>query len=372
VRQARILVVDDEPGMVHAVERILARRHQVTGSFSAAEAMNIVRTWDPDLAILDIRMPEIDGFELTARLKALNPYLDVILMTGSMSNPDQKLIRAIRENAFYFIQKPFDSEVLRTLVDRCLELKRLADENRAHVARLEGELAEAQLFQRSLLPEMAGQVEGLRLEGRYEPCTELGGDFFDYAAAGPGRVALLIADVSGHGVSASMLTGIVKSAFRSCHAEEYRPAAVMERIRNAIQAFEADRFITVIGAVIDVRRRRLVYVNAGHPEGLVFGPKRDLLLLEPTGPIISPAFPEFTWDTVSVDFGPDDRLLLYTDGITEARGPEGFFGDDRLHEVVARHPEGGGPLLDAILAAVREHSRERPQPDDLTMVTAGG
>jgi sigma-B regulation protein RsbU (phosphoserine phosphatase) len=371
VRPARVLVVDDEPGMLRAVERILSRRHQVTGTPSSKEALEIAATLKPDLAILDVRMPELDGFELTARLKRLDPFIDVILMTGSMSNPDAKLIRAVRENAFYFIQKPFDAEVLRTLVERCLDLRRLADLNRLHTARLEGELAEAQLFQRSLLPEPSAVYEGIAIDCRYAPCSELGGDFCDYAHTGRGRASFLVADVSGHGVSAAMLTGIVKAAFRSCHVEDYDPLAVIERIRTGLQPFRADRFVTVFAGCIDVKERRLRYVNAGHPEALLWGPGRNgIVPLDSTGPLISPAFSGFLWEMKTLDLAPGDRLLLYTDGIPEARGPEGFFSDERIRDAVVREPAGGAPLLDALLKEVDSWSGSKPQPDDLTLLTA--
>jgi DNA-binding NtrC family response regulator len=120
-RSSRILVVDDEPGMVRAVERVLGGLHRVIGSQSSPDAVALAAKFEPDLAIIDIRMPELDGFELMVRLKADHPDVDIILMTGSLDDLDQKLIRAIRGRAFYFIQKPFDREVLQALVDRCLE-----------------------------------------------------------------------------------------------------------------------------------------------------------------------------------------------------------------------------------------------------------
>src|SRR5262245_1284946 len=109
-------------------------------------------------------MPEMDGFELMGRLKAVKPDLDLIVMTGSVTETESKLIRAIRERAFYFIQKPFDREVLLTLVARCLELRKLAEENRRHVGRLEGELHEARAFQKSLLrsEEHTSELQSLR------------------------------------------------------------------------------------------------------------------------------------------------------------------------------------------------------------------
>ena len=119
--------------MLRAVERVLGESHRVLGSRSATDAVAVAAEFKPELAILDIRMPELDGFELMARLKARLPALDIILMTGSVDDLDEKLVRAIRSHAFYFIQKPFDREVLKTLVERCLELRWRRDENRQHL-----------------------------------------------------------------------------------------------------------------------------------------------------------------------------------------------------------------------------------------------
>ena len=253
---ARILVVDDETGMVRAVERVLSAAHNVLGSHSSPEAMAIARRFDPDLVILDVRMPEIDGFELMARLKAELPGVDIIVMTGSLDDLDQKLIRAIRGRAFYFIQKPFDREVLQTLVERCLELRWRRIESRQHVARLERELADARIFQQRLLPLPDMVIDGIAVSCRYESCVELGGDLCDYVSIGPG-------------VSAAMLTGVVKSAFRAASPDGYEPRAMVQRLWSNMEAFGSERFVTLIAAVVSLDERRIDYVNAGHTTGLL-------------------------------------------------------------------------------------------------------
>ena len=177
--RARILVVDDESGMLRSMERVLAPQHEVKGVRTPAHALEVAAGFEPDLAILDIRMPEMDGFSLMGELKARHPGIDVILMTGSVNEPDARLIRALREKAFYFIHKPFERDVLLTLVHRCLEVRRLAEENRRHVRRLEDELDAARSFQLSLLPEDSGRAGPLVIAARYLPCVELCGDFYD-------------------------------------------------------------------------------------------------------------------------------------------------------------------------------------------------
>jgi sigma-B regulation protein RsbU (phosphoserine phosphatase) len=221
VTSARILIVDDEPTMLRSVERILSGEHEVRSSASPREALEIAREFKPHLAVVDIRMEGMDGFQLMNALKRFDEDVQVILMTGSVYDVDQKLIRAIREKAFYYINKPFDREVLRTLVDRCLELRTAEEANRTYVSHLEGQLAEVRAFQESMLPRPRAGVEGFGIYSAHRPTVELAGDLYDYAAAGEGAVAVLVADVVGHGASAAMLTGIVKAAFHSSHSSRF-------------------------------------------------------------------------------------------------------------------------------------------------------
>jgi CheY-like chemotaxis protein len=369
MRAARILVVDDEPGMLRAVERVLGEPHQVIGTVSPADALSIAVDFGPELAIVDIRMPELDGFEVMTRLKSRFPDLDIILMTGSIDDLDEKLVRALRSPAFYFIQKPFDRDVLCTLVERCLELRWRREEHQRNVERLETEMAEARAFQQSLLPAPEAIVNGLAISCRYTPCARLGGDLYDYAAAEAGQTALLIADVSGHGVSAAMLTGVVKSAFRASQADGYDPLAVVHRVSSGLAAFSSERFVTLFAALIATGQRQFRYVNAGHPPMLLWGGGRGLTWLESSGPLISPVLPASAWNVHTETIGDGDQLLLYTDGVSEVLGDDEGCLQTRVQAMIERRAAGAG-LLDAILTAVDSDLAGRPQPDDLTLLTA--
>jgi phosphoserine phosphatase RsbU/P len=369
MRSSRILVVDDEPGMLRAIERVLAPIHHVTVSGSSQEALALASHVDPQVAILDIRMPELDGFELMARLKAQHPGIDVILMTGSVDDQDEKLIRAIRGAAFYFIQKPFDRDVLRTLVDRCLELRYQREENRRHVLRLEREMEAARAFQQGLLPPQEAVLPGLRVTCRQIPSSELGGDLYDYACDASGRTALLVADVAGHGAPAAMLTAVVKSAFRSSERDDYEPSAVTERVRAGIAPFGFERFVTLIAARISLAEGQVTYVNAGHPPGLLWNGQHRRDQLNSTGPLLSPALRGARWEQAPIQIAPGDHLLLYTDGVLDA-----MYRDDgvewRVHAAIEDHATGGKALLDAILDEIRRYSGGHPPQDDLTLLTA--
>jgi phosphoserine phosphatase RsbU/P len=365
---SRILVVDDEAAMLRSVERVLGQDYKVAGTRVSRDAVGLAATFKPHLAILDIQMPDLDGFELMEQLQAMDPDIDVIFMTGSIHEIDAKLTRAIRQNAFYFLQKPFDRDVLLSLVERCLELKRLNTENRKYLQRIERELAEARAFQQSLLPPRQGKAGRISVFAQYVPCTELAGDFYDYASAGSDAI-LLVADVSGHGASAAMLTGIVKSAFHSASAEGYEPGSVVERVCNGVRTFSPHQFITLICARF--RSNSLDFVNAGHPPGILSGPDSCAAVLEPTGPMISPAFSNFRWEQHTILLQNKKRVVLFTDGIIDTESDSGDYGLDRLIEQVRKNSRMDGNLLaQQVLQSVRQFAAGRPIHDDLTLVVA--
>jgi sigma-B regulation protein RsbU (phosphoserine phosphatase) len=363
----RILVVDDEPGMLRSVERVLGQEYEIAGMSSPREAVRAAAVFRPDLAILDIQMPEMDGFQLMEELRALDPEMDVIFMTGSIHELDSKLIRAIRKDAFYFLEKPFDREVLLSLVDRCLRLKALDYANRQHLLRMQREFSDARAFQQSILPPQITTVGGVSICAQYVPCSELAGDFFDYVALPSGGAVILVADVSGHGASAAMLTGVLKSAFHSASVDSYEPVCVVDRVANAIRAFGSHRFVTLICA--RVQDTGLDFVNAGHPPGILAS-SSCATLLEPTGPLVSPAL-VCSWEQRSIPVNRgSDRLVLFTDALLEAESDSGEYGLDRLLEQVRIRPIEAMALSQRILESVRQFAAAKPIEDDLTLVIA--
>ena len=356
--------------MLRAIDRSLGTLYQVSTSTSSSQALELAARLNPDLAILDIRMPELDGFALMHALKAQHPDVDVVLMTGSVDDHDEKLVRALRGAAFYFIQKPFDRDVLRALVERCVELRRQRQENRRHLLRLEGELAAARAFQQSLLPPIEASYGGIRIVCHQTSSSELGGDLYDHTEVGgaPGVSALLVADVAGHGAIAAMLTGVVKSAFRAAERDRYAPVAVVERLLLALAPFGAERFVTLIAATIAAGEHRIRYVNAGHPAGCLWNDSGRLDRLDSTGPLVSPALPDSLWTEASLPLRAGDRLLLYTDGVSDGLSRDED-QDRRLLSAIERCPNGGRQLLEALVAEIRQHAGGHGPDDDVTLLT---
>ncbi len=369
MRRTRVLVVDDEPGMLRSVERVLGDEMHLVCLSSPRQALEAIASFTPDVALLDIRMPEMSGFELMDRLVTALPDLDVIFMTGSVDELDSQLIRAIRAKAFYFIQKPFDREVLRALVDRCVDARWLMTENVRHVRRLERELADARAFQLSTLPADRAVLAGVSIAAGYQPCAELGGDFYDYAATADGRVALLVADVVGHGVSAAMLTAVVKSAFHAAHVDDYDPVAVAERVSAGMSSFGPRRFVTLVCVRISADRHSIEYVNAGHPPGLLGSHRRGVKLLEDTGPMIGSGLPDQSWHAQQARLHAHGRVLLYTDGLTDLDTPNGPFGRQPLLAAVeSTTPDSN--LTAFLHDQVRALTAGAPLLDDVTFLVA--
>ncbi len=367
----RILVVDDEPGMLRSIERILSPHYDVQVAGTPSRGLELAAESAPDLAILDVRMPEMDGFALMARLLERDPHMDAIMMTGSADERDARMVRAIRERAFFFLTKPFDREVLLTLVERCMDLRRLDAENRAHVTRIEQEIDAARVFQQSLLPELTADEDGLEVAIHYEPGGELGGDFCDYSFGDYG-FGLVVVDVSGHGATAAMQTGMVKLAFRDAFADAMRPESVARRIAEACRLFPQGRHMSAV--CVRVKGERLEVVNAGHPDALKIGRDGSIERLESTAPIVHPGLDPWPYESRPIPFHKGDMLLVYTDGLIEARNAaEDEYGLDRLRARVTEWRAGkpSGSLCASLLGAVREDlaafAAGRPLDDDLTL-----
>jgi CheY-like chemotaxis protein len=257
--RTRVLVVDDDAGVLRAVKRILESSCELASASSPAEALAVAPALAPDLAILDIRMPGMDGFELMQRLKGEQPDLDVIFITGSMTEPDANLIRAIRQGAFYYIQKPFDREVLQTLVDRCLELRRLR-------ALADGELSKLRRVQTQLLPQSAPAHPEYLLAFRYRPFYFATGDYYDFFPQPDGTLAAFIGDSSGHGPSACMLMATMRTLLRTHPEVHGNPGAALSGLTRMLHVLTpGDLFMTAVYLVLE-KAGRIRWAAAGqHP-----------------------------------------------------------------------------------------------------------
>jgi len=220
-------------------------------------------------------------------------------------------------------------------------------------AALSRELELARAIQQSLLPQRMPDVPGLRLTGAYLPMSAVAGDFYEILPLANGRTLVLVADVSGHGIPAALVASMVKVAVAAAADRHDTPGGILSGINRALTGKFERAYVTACCVVVDPRQQKVMYAAAGHPPALL---RRADGRVEPLdkGGVILTLLPSVSYDTEEVAFGPGDRLLVYTDGLTEATRQHGdeFFGDDELARVVGSTP-ASGDLLRTVLDAHR-------------------
>jgi sigma-B regulation protein RsbU (phosphoserine phosphatase) len=372
VSRDRVLVVDDDPGMRYAATRVLAPLYEVEEAATVGEALARVgaRGAAPfQVALVDLQLPDGDGYALCQALRRAAPGTDVILMTGSVSHPDEKLFRALEGDAFYFLFKPFDRRVLLALVERCVRLQRERRAKERYADELARDLERARRFQRSLMPAGAVAVDGWRAEGRFLPCDALGGDFYLALPDHQGGLVVALADVVGHGVAAAMYAGMLRSVLDAARRRDPDPRRVLPELLAGVDFFTANRFATLAYARLG-GDGRVSWFNAGHPPPLLADPDGGLTPLAPTGTVLAASLAGLPREVRTAAMPPGSRLLLYSDGIVEARDPAGReWGEERLRDLFAatrHHP--AGEALDRLLAGVHAHGAGRPAVDDATLL----
>ncbi|HEY8022260.1 MAG TPA: SpoIIE family protein phosphatase [Thermoanaerobaculia bacterium] len=379
-RPARILVVDDDPGLRRALLRILQPAYRVEAVAGAGEALARVPSLAQgaaaadhppfDLALVDVRLQDGDGYSLCKALRERRPQMDVILITGSISEPDEKLFRALEEGAFYFLFKPFERRVLLALVERCLSLQRERAAKERYASVLAADLERARLFQQSLVPRRPVAAAGWRVEGRLLTCDALGGDFY---LAQPDELGLVVAvcDVVGHGVSAAMYAGMLRSTLGAACRQGADPEPVARQLLGAIDFLSGPTCATMVYALLRPDGRVRAF-SAGHPPLLLLRANGGVEHLASTGPLLNRIFSDRPLPAREVAAGPGDRLLAYSDGAFEARSPaDQELGLERLERAfadLAGRP--AGEALDALLDLVRAHGAGRPVADDVTLLLA--
>lgn len=370
--RGRILAVDDDAAMLRTVERILSSSHDVRSASSGDEALRLLKQEPCDVAIIDIRMPGMDGYALTRAIKEMRPATEVILVTGSVSDLDEKLIRSVQERAGFFITKPFSRSVLTSLVDRCLEIQDLERERDDLIQRLTDDLERARRFQLALLPRGLPRSFGpLSVAAGHLSCERVGGDLHDVASLPDGRILLTVADVAGHGVAAALVTGMIKTALGATVRDNPDLAQVAGAVLDTLAPLSARRVITLLLVLINPRTKSIDYLNAGHPPALVWGGKEGPGLLEATTPLLSFGL-GFSKDPVkSRSFRPGERLALYSDGMYEVQNPAGEdLGRERFLESIASGRETLDQAARRLIDQSVRHAGGRPPEDDLTLLLA--
>jgi sigma-B regulation protein RsbU (phosphoserine phosphatase) len=261
-----------------------------------------------------------------------------------------------------------EHELLQMDYTACVCLGHFTDQE---LRQLESELELSQVVQRALLPQQVPDIDGLNVAAFSRPAQIVSGDYFDFVRFKDGAHGFVMADVSGHGVSAGMLMTSLQTAFQTIVPDTTSPLEVLERVnRLYIHNINFTTFVTIFFGKYDPATRILTYANAGHNSAYVHRAGGGTeTWLHPTGPAIG-LLEGFETRAAEVQLDPGDVLVLYTDGVTEASNGEGLgLGEDGLSEIVNRHAGATAEgLIQQILLGLKEFTAGDPLTDDATLV----
>jgi sigma-B regulation protein RsbU (phosphoserine phosphatase) len=366
----RILVADDQTDILVALRLLLTEADFETTLVSSADAvLDQLARGQYDLLLMDLNYTRDttsgrEGLELIERVRASDATLPIVVMTGWGSI--DTAVEAMRRGARSFVQKPWDDTTLVEVVRREVHDGVSSRRRDARVAR---EHEEARLIQRALLPAQMPAIKGCDLAATWTPAAGLGGDCYDVIGFADDRAGVSIADVVGKGLPAALLMSNLQAAVRAFAHAAADPHDVCASVNRLLcHNIAAGKFVTFAYAVVDAGARQIRYANAGHNPPLVVRRDGTVDRLSPTGLVLGIA-PDWAYTTGVVPFEAGDRLICYTDGITEAQSPDDEeFGEDRLLEAIRSVPAGRSEAVtDAINAAVSAWTRQQPQ-DDATLI----
>jgi sigma-B regulation protein RsbU (phosphoserine phosphatase) len=339
--------------------------YQTEAVDSPRALLDAARTGVFDLILADLNYTRDttsgeEGLNLLAALDAQGNHTPIVVMTawGSID----LAVEAMRRGACDFIQKPWDNA-------RALDVVR--KQTRGERGR-QSELQIAASVQQKMFPEALRELSTLDYAGHCMAAQGIGGDYYDFLNAGPGRIGFLLGDVSGKGVPAALLMANLQACFRTHGPEDFEhPAKLLEAVNGHFYtSTTSDRFATLFFGVYDDSTRRLRYVNCGHCPPLLLRAAGSMDRLDPTATPLG-AFAEWSCEEAEVTLGPGDTLVLYSDGVTEAENEAGEdFGEDRLTALV-RDNQPAADLVYKIAAAVSNFSAGS-RTDDVTVVALRG
>lgn len=381
-----ILIVDDEPYNVDYLQQELSDHNfELIAARNGKEALEKIRASSPDLVLLDIMMPVMDGFAVLAQVKADAATRDIPIIVISASNDLKSVVSGIQQGAEDYLPKPFEPTILHARISSSLDRKRLRDQEQLHLKSLERELEIGREIQQGFLPAELPRAEGWEIAVYFKAAREVAGDFYDAFDLPDGTLGLVIADVCDKGVGAALFMTLFRSLIRAAATADYFAretdgqgpvAARLERSISFANDYiaethgETSMFATVFFGILDPESGLLTYVNAGHEPPTIVRSGGAQERLPKTGPAVGlvAGFP-FTQKTCQLERG--DLFFAFTDGAPECKNPrEEFFERERLLALLDPKTESAESLLRELESQLRNHIAGAEQFDDITMLAA--
>jgi len=376
-----VLAVDDTPENLDVVKGILGDDYVIKAAVNGALALKIAESQTPDLILLDIMMPEMDGYEVCKRLKE-NPAtaeIPVIFLTAKDQDADEA--KGFDLGAADYIQKPVNPLILKSRTKTHVQLKKNLDALHqayefinAQRQRMQDELDVGREIQMSMLQRdypLFPERQEFSVHAELMPAREVSGDFYDLFFVSPDELCLIVADVSGKGVPSALFMAVSKTLFRARAMDDRSPASIMTRVNSELSLNNPScMFVTVFLAVLNIKTGELRYTNAGHNPPLLKNAAGMVSVIKQLHGPIAGAVEELAYGEDRLMLGQGDLLLAFTDGVTEAMNArDELYSDARLESWFSDSAKDSAQdWVGGLIKSVSEFTDGAEQSDDITIL----
>lgn len=370
--ECRVLIVDDVKANVDVLVQALREDHKLSVALDGESALRSVEKNAPDLVLLDIMMPGVDGYEVCRRLRAAPASREIPVMFLSSLEEVKNKTLGFEVGGNDYLTKPFEILEVKARVRSLLKAKAYSDAVKEKMA---AELRIAREIQLGILPSnVVACVAGTNLEvcAHLEPALEVGGDLYEVLRLDDGRLLVAVGDVSGKGIPAALFMAVTTTLLRTMARQYREPEVILRQVNDAL-AVQNPRgmFVTLLCMILDPATGVVTCANAGHPPPVLLrtGAAPGLTLTSTS--MVSGIMEGVDIGSETLQLQAGDTLVLYTDGVTEAfNAAGGMFDEDKLLECLSRAAgQTADETASTVLESVRRHAAGHPQSDDITVVT---
>ncbi|MGW5955697.1 SpoIIE family protein phosphatase [Bacillus mycoides] len=371
-----ILIVDDNPVNIFVIKKILkqAGYHDLVSLHSAQELFEYIhfgkdssRHNEIDLVLLDIMMPEIDGLEVCRRLQKEEKFKDIPIIFVTALEDANKLAEALDMGAMDYITKPINKVELLARMRVALRLKSELNWHKEQEENLRNELDLATQVQRNLLSNPLRE-DYIKIEASYLPSFKLAGDMYYWYKIDENRYGIILLDVMGHGISASLVCMFISSVLRETIKCLIDPELVIKELNKYMTLLHNENdnipyYFTAIYLVVNTEDRTIEYVNAGHPSGYVLVDETNVVELD-RGSCAVGFFDEIKVEKTVIPFDKNAQILLFTDGVLEAISNDEFESEEKLRTFTER--KWGD--LEMEMKGFYKEEQKKTQSDDMCVI----
>lgn len=381
----KILIVDDEPFNVDYLEQELDDLNYITHSANnGREALDSISSDPPDLILLDIMMPVMDGFDVLRQLKKDPETRDIPVIVISANSDLQSMVKGIQMGAEDYLPKPFEPTLLHARITSSLEKKQLRDLQKKYLKSLEREFEIAHEIQMDFLPKEIPSVDGWEIAAFFKGAREVAGDYYDAFLLTDGNIFFVIGDVCGKGVGAALYMTLFRSLIRATATSQISNSAdgindvpPLQRLENTASFTnnyitnthgDESTFSTLFMGIVDRKTGVLTFVNGGNEPPLIIRSDGSVIPLHTTGPVLG-IFPEASFQAKEIPLMAGDLLVAFTDGIPDALNDQNVpFGTEHFLEDLIDQTLSADQILQSISRQVFDYIDKADQFDDITLI----